>query len=69
MKMDKYMCPKCGNKKDFYCEVSVVGKIRFNPKTECTEGGAYDIDDKQIDNEFLTVYCGKCGEEVDFHSI
>ena len=54
---DEYKCPKCGNTKRFYRDVSIPAKLRLD-NTDGTEGKVYDIDTEPI-------YCAVCGEVVD----
>ena len=51
---DEYKCPKCGNTKRFYRDVSIPAKLRLD-NTDGTEGKVYDI----------PIYCAVCGEVVD----
>jgi len=61
---DEYKCPKCGNTKRFYRDVSIPAKLRLD-NTDGTEGKVYDIGTDQFDNEFEPIYCAVCGEVVD----
>ena len=67
---DSHKCPKCGNTKRFYREISIPAKERLD-NTDGTEGKIYDIDTEQYDNEFDGVYCFECGtcvndDDLDF---
>lgn len=61
--MGKLVCPKCGNNKNFYREVSIVAKLKVNNKEEDLKT-IYDIDKNNIDNYFQVIYCEKCGAIV-----
>ena len=64
MNKNKYICPNCGNEKDFYVEATIPCRIRFNPETEECYGKVYNIDKEQYAT-FEVVYCKKCEEIVD----
>lgn len=59
-------CDKCGNDKDFYMEVSVIGKIKISAKTHLPKGKVYDIDKDNTDDFYEdTFYCSKCNNVVE----
>ncbi|MBN3351901.1 hypothetical protein CF086_16520 [Clostridium botulinum] len=63
--MDKLVCPKCGNNKSFYREISITAKLKVNNKEEDLKT-IYDINKDNIDNYFEPIYCAKCNEIVKY---
>ena len=61
--MESYKCPKCGNTKRFYRDVSIMAKMKVD-NTDDVDEEIYDIDKEQLDNIFGIVYCADCGEAV-----
>ncbi|AVP54504.1 Uncharacterised protein [Clostridium tetani] len=57
--MKRLICPKCGNNKSFYREISVTAKLKVNSKEEDLKT-IYNIDKNNIDNYFESIYCAKC---------
>lgn len=56
-------CPKCGNTKKFYREVSIQAKLRVDANGNDLKR-VYDIDKHNFDNYFEVIYCCECNEEV-----
>lgn len=56
-------CPKCGNTKKFYREVSVSAKVRVDANGNDLKT-VYDVDKYHFDNYFEVIYCYECNEEV-----
>ena len=59
----KLKCPKCGNTKKFYRDVSVSAKLRVDSNGNDLKT-VYDIDKYQIDNHFDISRCYECDAEV-----
>ena len=59
----KLKCPKCENSKIFYREISIVAKQKVNNEGEDLRT-IYDIDKSHVDDDYYTVYCGKCSAAV-----
>lgn len=55
----RLQCPKCGNNKTFYREISVAAKLKVNGKCEDLKT-IYDINKNNIDGYYGTIYCSKC---------
>lgn len=64
--MSNYQCPKCGNKRWFYNEVSIMAKCLIDTKEGKENGKIYSICKEHTDNEFAQIYCKKCGEVVEY---
>lgn len=63
--MSIYKCDKCGNKRWFYTEVTVVGKRLVDLKNGKDNGKVFGVDKDLIDNdEFELIYCKKCDNIV-----
>lgn len=56
-------CPKCGNKRFFYNEVSVMAKRLLDQNKGVRDGKIIEVD-SVVDNEFEPIYCKKCDELV-----
>lgn len=63
--MSQYKCEKCGNKRFFYNELSVMAKELIDQKNGKRNGKIIDIDKTMTDNYFQPIYCYKCGEVVE----
>jgi len=59
-----FKCPKCGNSKTFYREISIHAKLKVNNKGEDLKT-IYDIDKTNIDGYYEDYfYCTKCDEPI-----
>jgi predicted nucleic-acid-binding Zn-ribbon protein len=56
-------CPKCGNSKKFYRQVSVTAKLKVNKNGEDLKT-VYDIEKDNIDGWYEPIYCGVCDTQV-----
>lgn len=59
----KLKCPKCGNKKTFYREISVVARLQVRPDGTDTNV-IQSVDTSNQDNYFEPIYCSCCGIEI-----
>lgn len=61
----EFICPKCGNKRFFYNEVSVMGKRLIDQKKGVRDGKIIEVD-LVVDSEFEPIYCKKCDALVKY---
>lgn len=66
--MKKLICPRCGNDKKFYREISLPAKLRVDNKGNDLKT-IYDVDKSQFDNSFETIYCYECNEIINDEEI
>jgi predicted nucleic-acid-binding Zn-ribbon protein len=63
MNMPKFEC-KCGNKRFFYNEISVMAKKLIDQNKGTRNGKVFGIEKEIEDNFFAPIYCNSCGEKV-----
>ncbi|XWX62794.1 hypothetical protein AusDCA_2905 [Desulfitobacterium sp. AusDCA] len=56
-------CPKCGNAKEFYREVSVYAKLKVDKNGEDLKS-IFNVDKNHIDSWFEPIYCSVCNTQV-----
>lgn len=60
-----YICKKCGNKRWFYHDVTVVGKRLIDLKEGKENNKIFGVNKDLVDNdEFELIYCKKCDNKV-----
>lgn len=59
--MDKLVCPNCGNKKDFYRNINLIGKNKVSNTGKILKK-VYDID--KSGDLFEPIRCCNCDEIV-----
>jgi hypothetical protein len=62
--MDKSSCSNCGNRKNFYREVSVMAKQKVTSDREDSKT-VYAVKKEITDNYFEPIYCVDCDEIVE----
>jgi hypothetical protein len=57
------ICPRCGNNKKFYKEISIAAKLKVNNKGQDLKT-IYDINKSDVDNYCENIFCDICGAEA-----
>ncbi|AYO30240.1 hypothetical protein D2962_06060 [Biomaibacter acetigenes] len=56
-------CPKCGNSKTFYRQISVTAKLKVNKQGKDLKT-VYDVNKNDIDGWYEPIYCNVCNTQV-----